>query len=66
MLHPHQLKVPMMSTLNENIETPKPPFPGKNRQALAEDSHIAAFFDLDKTILATASAIDNPKEGTDE
>ena len=57
MLHPHQLKVPMMSTLNENIDSPKPPFPGKNRQALAEDSHIAAFFDLDKTILATASAM---------
>ena len=57
MLRPHQSKVPMMTTHNENIDSPKPPFPGKNRQALAEDSHIAAFFDLDKTILATASAM---------
>ena len=45
-----------MSILNDNTGIPKPTLPGAN-QHLEGDTRIAAFFDLDKTILATASAM---------
>ena len=45
-----------MTILNNNTEIPKPTLPGAN-QHLEGDTRIAAFFDLDKTILATASAM---------
>lgn len=45
-----------MTILNNNTEILKPALPGANQHSEG-DTHIAAFFDLDKTILATASAM---------
>ena len=45
-----------MTILNNNTEILKPALPGANQHPEG-DTRIAAFFDLDKTILATASAM---------
>lgn len=45
-----------MTILNNNTEILKPSLPGAN-QHLEGDTRIAAFFDLDKTILDRKSVV---------